>query len=169
MHVRRVVTGHDDSGRAVIVAREEVPALEACQGASIWSPWSSDSPARYPDDGRDPPSSTFAFPPPGGCSVSIIQLRAGCTESFDAFIAEAMAPVADPSTPGMHKTATTDFDLVIAGELTLELDDGLEEVLHPGDIVIQNGTRHRWINRGDADAVWAAFVVGAEHADASTM
>ena len=48
---------------------------------------------------------------------------------------------------------------------------GLEELLHPGDIVIQNGTRHRWINRGDTDAVWAAFVVGvnAGYADASTM
>ena len=38
--------------------------------------------------------------------------------------------------------------------------------LHPGDIVVQNGTRHRWINRGDTDAVWAAIVIGAEHTDA---
>jgi mannose-6-phosphate isomerase-like protein (cupin superfamily) len=169
MHVRRIVTGHDGAGRAVIVAREEVPAFEAGPGATVWSPWRSDSAARYPDDGGDPPPSAFAFPPVGGFSVSIIRLRVDGTRAFDAFIADALALVADPATPGMHKTATTDFDLVLAGELTLELDDGLEEILRPGDVVIQNGTRHRWINRGDTEAVWAAFVVGAEHSDAPTM
>ena len=168
MGVKRVVTGHDAAGRSVVTASEEVPELPLGPGATSWNPWQSEGPASYPDDGRDPPPPRNLFPPVGGFRVSIIQLRAGGTEAFDAFIAESLASVADLAKPGMHKTATTDFILVLSGQLTLELDDGVEEVLHPGDIVIQNGTRHRWINRGDTDAVWASFVVGAHHAEAGS-
>jgi mannose-6-phosphate isomerase-like protein (cupin superfamily) len=166
--VRRIVTGHDDAGRAVVVADEPVDELELGSGATSWNVWRSDAPASYPDDGSDPPPSPLLFPPAGGFGVSIINLRAGGTEAFDGFIAGSMATFADPARPGMHKTATTDFDLVLSGELVLELDDGVEVVLHPGDIVVQSGTRHRWINRGDIDAQWAAFIVGAEHKDAPT-
>ena len=77
MRVKRVVTGHDDVGRAVVVASEDVPGFDACPGATIWSPWRSDSPARYPDGGGDPPPSTFAFPPVGGFGVSIISTAGG--------------------------------------------------------------------------------------------
>ena len=41
---------------------------------------------------------------------------------------------------------------------------GVEKVLCPGDTVVQNGTRHRWVNRGTEPAVWAAFMVGAHRA-----
>ena len=47
----------------------------------------------------------------------------------------------------MHTTDTIDFEYVLSGEIALELDDGAEVVLHPGDTVVQNGTRHRWHNR----------------------
>jgi mannose-6-phosphate isomerase-like protein (cupin superfamily) len=165
--VRRIVTGHDAAGRSVIVAKDEVGELPLGPGAGSWNVWHSDGPARYPDDGSEPPATSSVFPPVGGFRLSIVRLRAGGTQAFDAFIAETLAKVADPGRPGMHKTATTDFDLVLSGELVLELDDGVEEALGPGDIVVQNGTRHRWINRGETDAMWAAFTVGAEHFDAS--
>ena len=47
----------------------------------------------------------------------------------------------------MHTTDTVDIDVVISGEVDLELDDGSEVHLRPGDCVIQNGTRHAWRNR----------------------
>ena len=47
---------------------------------------------------------------------------------------------------GMHRTATLDYDIVLEGTIGLELDNGAEVTLHPGDIVVQNGTRHRWHN-----------------------
>jgi mannose-6-phosphate isomerase-like protein (cupin superfamily) len=153
----------------VIVADEDVAEIPLGTGATTWSTWGSDGPARYPDDGADPPPPKFIFPPIGGFRIAIIRLRAGGTEAFDEFVAEALAPLADPERPGMHKTATTDFDLILSGEVVLELDDGVETVLHPGDIVVQNGTRHRWMNRGGSDAIWAAFTVGAEHSDAPTV
>ena len=51
--------------------------------------------------------------------------------------------------PGMHTTATIDFEVVLDGEIWLELDDGVEVHLRAGDTVVQNGTRHAWRNHGD--------------------
>jgi hypothetical protein len=101
--------------------------------------------------------------------MQIVRLKAGGTEAFDAFIADGPAPLADPDRPGMHRSASTDFGLVVSGELVLELDHGTEVRLAPGDVVVNNDTRHRRANRGETDAVWAAFVVGAEHAEAPTF
>jgi quercetin dioxygenase-like cupin family protein len=44
----------------------------------------------------------------------------------------------------MHTTDTIDFEVVLSGEVTLELDDGVKKVLRSGDTMVQNGTRHRW-------------------------
>ncbi|MDZ4265161.1 MAG: cupin domain-containing protein, partial [Mycobacterium sp.] len=54
---------------------------------------------------------------------------------------------------------------VLEGTVILELDDGAEVTLNPGDTVVQNGTRHRWRNPGDTPARLALFVCGAHHAN----
>jgi hypothetical protein len=64
--------------------------------------------------------------------------------------------------PGMHTSDSVDFDVVVFGEVVLELDDGAEVVLKAGDCVIQNGTRHAWHNRSSQRCVVAFSVVGAE-------
>jgi len=69
----------------------------------------------------------------------------------------------EPDNPGMH-TDTIDFEVVLSDELVLELDDGVETVLRPGDTVAQDGTRHRWGQRGTEPAVMAVFTVGAHRA-----
>jgi quercetin dioxygenase-like cupin family protein len=61
----------------------------------------------------------------------------------------------------MHTTDTTDFEIVLSGQVVLELDDGAEVTLSPGDTVVQNGTRHRWRNPGTEPAVIGVAVVGA--------
>jgi quercetin dioxygenase-like cupin family protein len=71
----------------------------------------------------------------------------------------------DMTDPGMHTTDTIDFEIVLDGTVTLELDDGATVTLHPGDTVVQNGTRHRWGNPGDKLARLAVFMVGANHAE----
>jgi quercetin dioxygenase-like cupin family protein len=63
--------------------------------------------------------------------------------------------------PGMHTTDTVDFEVVLSGEVVLELDDGAEVTLRAGDTVVQNGTRHAWRNRGDVPAVIAVGIIGA--------
>jgi hypothetical protein len=71
----------------------------------------------------------------------------------------------EPENPGMHTTNSVDVDIVVSGEVVLELDDAAETVLRAGDFVVQNGTRHRWHNRGHAPAVLASFNVGADRSD----
>ena len=55
----------------------------------------------------------------------------------------------------MHTTDTVDFDVVVSGEIWLELDDGAEVKLEAGDCVVQNGTRHSWHNRSSEPCVLA--------------
>jgi quercetin dioxygenase-like cupin family protein len=62
----------------------------------------------------------------------------------------------------LHRTPTLDFDIVLAGEVVLELEDDHEVTLAAGDIVVQNGTRHRWVNRGATEARIAAVTIGAD-------
>jgi quercetin dioxygenase-like cupin family protein len=62
---------------------------------------------------------------------------------------------------GFHRTDTTDFGIVISGNIAVQLDDGAEAVLSPGDVLIENGTRHRFRVVGDVPAVMASFLIGA--------
>jgi mannose-6-phosphate isomerase-like protein (cupin superfamily) len=61
----------------------------------------------------------------------------------------------------MHTTDTTDFEVILRGRIVMELDNGLQVELGPGDVVVQNGTRHKWINPGPESATMAVFMVGA--------
>ena len=158
---RRVVTGHDALGRAVVASDEQVTAIPmGPAGSEAFVLWGRDDAASYPDDGSLPAFSGL-FPPPGGCRASIITIAAGGSEEFNQFVSTAMAEYAEPGGPGMHRTPSLDFDIVLAGRLVLELDDGVEVELGPGDVVVQNGTRHRWHNRSGAPVTYATIVVGA--------
>jgi mannose-6-phosphate isomerase-like protein (cupin superfamily) len=63
--------------------------------------------------------------------------------------------------PGMHKTKTVDYIILLSGEVTMLLDEG-EVDLKPFDVVIQRGTNHAWVNRGAEPAVLAAILLDAE-------
>ncbi|HTM33064.1 MAG TPA: cupin domain-containing protein, partial [Vicinamibacterales bacterium] len=69
----------------------------------------------------------------------------------------------EPDSPGMHTTPTVDIDVVISGEIVMELDEGKTVTLRAGDSVVQNGTRHRWRNEGSVPATIAFFICGADH------
>ena len=73
-----------------------------------------------------------------------------------------MAEHLETENPGMHTTDTVDYEVVISGEVVLELDDGAEVTLKPGDTVIQNGTRHAWRNRTEKPAVLVVVLIGAK-------
>ena len=73
-----------------------------------------------------------------------------------------MLEVLEADHPGMHTTDSVDFDVVLFGEVVLELDDGVEAVLKPGDCVVQNGTRHAWHNRSTEKCVFSFLPVGTE-------
>jgi mannose-6-phosphate isomerase-like protein (cupin superfamily) len=175
MKVRRVVTGHDRDGKAVFASDEQVDslALASRPDREYHRLWGGDQTPTFPDDGR-PTAQHNYFPPVGGYrfgfftvlpgAVSVPGLdreaaRAEMEEKLPGFLAHL-----EPDNPGMHTTDTIDFEVVLSGEVILELDDGAEKVLRPGDTVVQNGTRHRWGNRGTEPAVVALMLIGARRA-----
>jgi uncharacterized cupin superfamily protein len=117
--------------------------------------------AHFPDNGEQPRWSS-PWPPGGGCRLTVFELPPGGSEEFDQFILDTLAPFAESDRPGMHSSPTLDFDVVLLGNVGLELDDG-EVILGPGDIVVQNGTVHRWHNRGSTVARIVSITIGAKH------
>jgi mannose-6-phosphate isomerase-like protein (cupin superfamily) len=176
MDIRRVVTGHDKDGKAVVVDDEMVApvVLSLVPGNEFHRLWGADSVRSFPDDGARPESPDY-FPPLGGFRFGFFTIPpdggAGAPPDLDldAALAEfeeklpGMGKYLDHDEPGMHTTATVDYGVVISGQATLELDDGVKVVLNPGDSYIQNGTRHRWSNTGDVPAVMAITLIGAQH------
>jgi mannose-6-phosphate isomerase-like protein (cupin superfamily) len=162
MPVRRIVTGHTPEGKAIVVSDEVVPPISMGDGGSAATLlWGRDDLAQFPDDGSQPMMSA-AFPLPGGCALAILEL-APQGDEFHAFVRDALVPWADPNEPGMHRTPTIDYDIVLEGTIGLELDDGVDVTLEAGDVVVQNGTRHRWHNRGNTIARLLAVTIGAHH------
>jgi mannose-6-phosphate isomerase-like protein (cupin superfamily) len=164
MGVRRVVTGHSPDGKGVFVSDELVAAFPIGDaGSAALMLWARDDVARFPDDGQ-PSSVTAQFPPPGGCALAIMEMAPDDDAQFHEFVRTSQAPWSDPGDRGMLRRATLDFDVVLQGTVALELDDGAEITLQAGDVLVQNGTRHRWHNRGSTTARVMTFSVGAQHA-----
>jgi mannose-6-phosphate isomerase-like protein (cupin superfamily) len=174
--VRRVVTGHDSRGRAVFVSDSLVePVVTALSPSTAFHQvWGGDGPPTFPDDGTQPVVTTY-FPPVGGFRFGLFTLppanepRPGPEVDIADALAELGAALPglfdynEALNPGMHTTPTIDFEVVLAGEVVLELDDGATVQLRLGDTVVQNGTRHRWSNPGDVPATLAVFICGAHH------
>jgi hypothetical protein len=177
MRVRRVVTGHNGDGKAVFASDTEVDGIEPAltPGTEFHRLWGGDEAPRFPDDGSLPAHESY-FPPVGGYRFGMFSIPPGHRQTAgpppadrDAAIAEfnaalpGLAGYMEPDAPGMHTTDTIDFEVVLDGEVWLELDDGAEVHLRAGDTVVQNGTRHAWRNHGDTTARLAVFIVGAHH------
>jgi mannose-6-phosphate isomerase-like protein (cupin superfamily) len=161
--VRRVVTGHDERGRSRVVSDDDAFAIESGgpDGVRFHVVWGRNDVGHFPDAGIQPRWSG-GFPPPGGCRFTVFELPPGDESALDDYVAETLTEFADEDRPGMHATPTTDCDIVLNGTVGLELDEG-EVILHPGDVVVLNGTVHRWHNRGSTVATIVAVAIGAQH------
>lgn len=71
-----------------------------------------------------------------------------------------LAETFEPEHPGMHTTDSIDYDVVLEGEITLELDDGVQVPLRRHDVVVQHGNRHAWRNPGDRPATMLFVLIG---------
>jgi len=169
--VRRVVTGHDARGHAVVVMDGPAGAVlhrPGRPGVALTDLWAtSDPPSARP--GGDPVDRPVVLhPPAGGTVFRIVQFdpedpgalaRADSTAAFAAMGA-AGAVIGSARHPYMHRTDTVDYAVVLQGSITMLLDD--EDVeLTTGDVVIQNGTSHAWANRGRAPCLVAFVLVDA--------
>ena len=161
--IRRVVTGHDDSGKAIVLSDDAatavrtVPLWPGLISTDLWK--TSAAPVVL---GREEPDPTLGprtlHPAPHGTifRISIVPPETEAIRALDANAAQEVfrgVGNADASTLGrggrhplMHRTETLDYAVVLEGEITLLLDDS-EVHLKAGDVVIQRGTNHAWSNR----------------------
>ena len=135
--VRRIVTGHDAKGRAVFVGDDLLE--EGPLGAQVWST------AELPADNADPTDGALreiGIASPGGSVIRVMTIGPGHRSP-------------------MHRTQTIDYGVVIEGSIDLELDDGATRTVGPGEVVVQRGTIHAWINATDRPCRIAFIVLAA--------
>jgi quercetin dioxygenase-like cupin family protein len=142
--VRRVVTGHDASRRAVVKIDEISKNLVSTRpGSSSTVIWTTDSipadNAGESDAGLRKTGTTL----PGGTVFRVVEFSPGVS-------------------PRVHRTDSIDYAVVISGEIDMELEKGDEVHLKAGDVLVQRGTVHNWINRGKAPCVIAFALIDAK-------
>jgi mannose-6-phosphate isomerase-like protein (cupin superfamily) len=160
--VRRVVTEEDASGRARIVADGRVPAMSVPERpgynvSNVWVTGDTPAPINVPDRVA---AHRGVLPPPRGTVLRVIdyppesadpaERRRQLAATFGTLYPDAEHRI-DDKHPGMHRTETVDYAIVLEGEIVAMLDDS-ETVLRAGDILIQRGTSHAWANRSGKSA-----------------
>ena len=163
--VRRIVTGHDAEGKAIVIEAGPLPTvvpIEKIPGTVFHEIWSTGATPAPVGNGPDPTLGPLVLPPPKhGSRIRIVDippdtedfLAHGAARMKDAFaqIGDAAASTVQANSPHplMHRTESIDYGIVLEGAMTLVLDDG-EVELAQGDVVIQRGTNHAWANRSGA-------------------
>jgi naringenin degradation protein FdeH len=141
---RRIVTGHDARGRSVVLSAGRPARTHRLPDATFLELWSTtETPAPIGSaEERDPTDGPIVTPPePTGTKVRIVD-----------FEPRARSP--------MHRTESVDYGVVLEGTVVLVLDDGSETELGPGDVVVQRGTDHAWVNPSDDPARMVFVLVG---------
>jgi quercetin dioxygenase-like cupin family protein len=132
---RRIVTGHDASGKSVVLSDAPTPKTLDVGTAAFHEIWITDrTPIEIAATEPEPTDRPVGTPPPAdGVLVRFTE----------------MAPGAESP---MHRTETVDVGVVLEGETWLLLDDGSQTRVGVGDAVVQRGTNHAWANRSDRPA-----------------
>jgi len=140
--VRRIVTGHNPQGRSYIIQDDRVtggtfPSLYKSTGDLPLGAGPSGEPQKIM-----PTDAPQIEPALGGSSFHFVTLP----------------PTARGVKPFWHRTTTLDYNIFLAGQVVLMVDEG-ETTLHPGDVVIQRNTLHAWRNDTNAPVYWVAVLV----------
>lgn len=130
MEIRRIVTGHDEHGRAVFKSDDKVAGVPIETGIAEFAvAWTTNVSPANNDDPFDGAKRHVGLACPGGTVARFVEIGPG-------------------SRSPMHRTNSIDYGIVLEGELDLELDDGAQKRVRAGDIVAQRGTMHAWVNNG---------------------
>jgi quercetin dioxygenase-like cupin family protein len=176
--IRRVVTGHDASGKAVVLEDGLAPAVRSNPkrpghvSTDLWK--TSESPVIVRREEPDPTAGPKQIhPPPRGTVFRISEIApeteairnmdsSQAKEVFKAMGNESASTFGQNQRhPFMHRTETIDYAVVLEGEIVMLLDD--EDVhLKAGDVVIQRGTNHAWSNRSDKPAKMLYVLIDGE-------
>jgi quercetin dioxygenase-like cupin family protein len=143
LKIRRVVTGHDDQGRAKVLIDEPVKNVTSPRPGAHYSViWSSTGFPVDNDGSEDPSGRKIGTTIDNGTVFRVVSFGPGVA-------------------PRNHRTDSIDFAVVISGEIDMELDLGSVH-LKAGDVLVQRGTIHNWVNKGTAPCVIAFTLVAAK-------
>jgi quercetin dioxygenase-like cupin family protein len=169
--IRRIVTGHDARGRSIFVSDGPSPHVLTIGGRTdfaLTNLWVTDSaPARNVGSADAADRAVVLEPPKNGSIFRVVEFPPETGQAFDrttAFSAMGADHAMDPDAsrhPGMHKTDTVDYAIVLAGEIWALMDEG-ETLMKAGDCLVQRGTNHAWANRSDGPCLVAFILVSAE-------
>lgn len=143
LQIRRVVTGHDETGKSIVKIDDISDNLVSRRpGHSSTVIWTTDT---FPSDLME--EGDAALRP--------------CNTAISTGTVFRVARL-EPGVAGrMHRTVSIDYAVVLSGEIVMQLDD-TEVTLKAGDVLVQRGTIHNWINRGTRPCVVAFVLVGAK-------
>ena len=150
-HVRRIVTGHNDAGEAVIAADEHVAGTGLAEdaertSATFFQLWAThEMPVELGDDA--------AARQRAGSTTTIIGSGAGSVLRIGVLQPGTRSP--------MHRTESLDYGICLEGECEMELDSGETVTVRAGDVVVQRGTNHLWHNRGTVPCRFAWILLDA--------
>jgi len=143
LQFRRVVTGHDETGRAVIkieeISQNPVSSRPGATASVVWTTqgFPVDNTGNE-DQGWRPTGTTLD----NGTVFRVLELAPGAS-------------------PRNHRTDSIDYAVVMAGEIDMELDETTVH-LKAGDVLVQRGTIHNWVNRGTVPCVIAFVLIAAK-------
>ena len=147
LRVRRVITGHDGKGKAIVkideVARHLFTGRPGATACNIWT--------------------TAGFPVDNDGADDAGQRKAGTTLPNGTIF--RMIEFAPGVAARNHRTDSIDYITVISGEIDMELDDSTVH-LKAGDVMVQRGTIHNWINRGPGPCVLTVVLIAAKSVEA---
>jgi mannose-6-phosphate isomerase-like protein (cupin superfamily) len=143
LKLRRVVTGHDKAGKAIVTIDEQVKNIASGRpGAMATVVWSTQGFPVSNDGGDDESSRKVGTTLDNGTVLRVVEFGPGVQRR-------------------MHRTDSIDYAVIMAGEIDMELDDSTVH-LKAGDVLVQRGTIHNWVNRGTAPCTIAFILVAAK-------
>ena len=141
--VRRVITGHDANGKATVMIDEIASKITASRpGASAAAIWTTDTLPANNDGDFDGATRKTGTTLPGGSVFRVVEFSPGVAARN-------------------HRTDSIDYAVVMAGEIDMDLD-GTVVHLKAGDVMVQRGTIHNWINNGKDPCVIAFVLIDAK-------
>ena len=176
----RLIVTSNQNGKSIIGVDKPIPStpFESVPGFDAALIWGTAPIPSVPWDGRNVATERKSILPEVGetrlMMVALPPNSVMMSPDFDPVAAASeygarlpgLADRFEPESPGMHTTDTIDYGVLMSGKISLELDDGRAIALKPGDIVVQNGTRHAWRNHGDKAANLIFVMIGAKRSQA---
>ena len=169
--IRRIVTGHNAKGRSVILSDGPSPHVLTIPGQpsfGLTNLWITDRAPADNGGAHDAAAVPVVLePPPSGSIFRVVEFPPDNTlAGFDrkaAFESMGAGHAMDEDAsrhPGMHRTATVDYAIVLSGEIWALMDEG-ETLMRAGDVLVQRGTNHAWSNRGTVPCLVAFILISA--------